>query len=98
MVCPYDDEHLLLVLQVDHSKVTGWFAAHWGNDVFARPTPYASMVLAAQEHDNGGWWDVELTIRSGDVVSDRELPRIAILQVGNAIVPVVAFEVLQIRP
>ena len=24
MVCPYDDERLLLILQVDHSKVTGW--------------------------------------------------------------------------
>ena len=59
MVCPYDDNHLLLILQVDHSKVTGWFAAHWGNENFARPTPYAAMVLAAQEHDTG-WWDWEI--------------------------------------
>jgi hypothetical protein len=59
MVCPYDDERLLLILQVDHSKVTGWFAAHWGNDNFARPSPYAAMVLAAQEHDTG-WWDWEI--------------------------------------
>lgn len=59
MVCPYDDNRLLLILQVDHSKVTGWFAAHWGNDTFARPSPYASMVLAAQEHDTG-WWDWEI--------------------------------------
>ena len=40
MVCPYDDERLLLILQVDHSRVTGWLAAHWGNDEFARPSPY----------------------------------------------------------
>ena len=59
MVCPYDDKHLLLILQVDHSKVTGWFAAHWGNDNFARPSPNAAMVLAAQEHDTG-WWDWEI--------------------------------------
>jgi hypothetical protein len=59
MVCPYDDERLLLILQVDHSRVTGWFAAHWGNDRFARPSPYAAMVLAAQEHDTG-WWDWEI--------------------------------------
>ncbi len=59
MVCPYDDERLLLILQVDHSKVAGWFAAHWGNDSFARPSPYAAMVLAAQEHDTG-WWDWEI--------------------------------------
>jgi hypothetical protein len=30
MVCPYDENRLLLILQVDHSRVTGWFAAHWG--------------------------------------------------------------------
>lgn len=59
MVCPYDDEHLLLILQVDHSRVTGWLAAHWGNDEFAPPSPYAAMVLAAQEHDTG-WWDWEI--------------------------------------
>ena len=59
MVCPYDENRLLLILQVDHSKVTGWFAAHWGNDTFARPSPYAAMVLAAQEHDTG-WWDWEI--------------------------------------
>ena len=59
MVCPHDDERLLLILQVDHSKVTGWLAAHWGNHDFARPAPYAAMVLAAQEHDTG-WWDWEI--------------------------------------
>jgi hypothetical protein len=59
MVCPFDESRLLLILQVDHSKVTGWFAAHWGNDNFARPSPYAAMVLAAQEHD-AGWWDWEI--------------------------------------
>lgn len=59
MVCPYDENRLLLILQVDHSRVTGWLAAHWGNDTFARPSPYAAMVLAAQEHDTG-WWDWEI--------------------------------------
>lgn len=59
MVCPYDDDRLLLILQVDHSKVTGWFAAHWGNDAFAALSPYHAMVLAAQEHDTG-WWDWEI--------------------------------------
>ena len=59
MVCPYDENRLLLIMQVDHSRVTGWFAANWGNDTFARPSPYAAMVLAAQEHDTG-WWDWEI--------------------------------------
>jgi Protein of unknown function (DUF3891) len=50
---------IYLILQVDHSKVTGWLAAHWGNDTFAPPSPYPAMVLAAQEHDSG-WWDWEI--------------------------------------
>jgi Protein of unknown function (DUF3891) len=59
MVCPYDDSRILLILQIDHSRVAGLLAAHWGNDHFARPQPYTSMVLAAQEHDSG-WWDWEI--------------------------------------
>lgn len=59
MVCRYDESHLLLVLQIDHSRIAGLLAAHWGNDDFAKLRPYASMVLAAQEHDSG-WWDWEI--------------------------------------
>jgi hypothetical protein len=59
MVCPYDDSRLLLILQTDHSRIAGLLAAHWGNDQFAKLRPYASMVLAAQEHDSG-WWDWEI--------------------------------------
>ena len=59
MVNVVDDERLLLVLQIDHSRKVGWMAAHWGNDVFAPLRPYNSMVLAAQEHDSG-WWDWEI--------------------------------------
>jgi hypothetical protein len=58
MVGRYDESRLLLVSQVDHSRVAGLLAAHWGNDAFAPPTPYVSMVLAAQEHDSG-WWEWE---------------------------------------
>lgn len=59
MVCRYDDSRLLLVLQTDHSRIAGLLAAHWGNNQFAKLSPYASMVLAAQEHDSG-WWDWEI--------------------------------------
>jgi hypothetical protein len=59
MVCPYDDSRVLLILQIDHSRIAGLLAAHWGNDQFARLQPYSSMVLAAQEHDSG-WWDWEI--------------------------------------
>jgi hypothetical protein len=58
MVCRFDDERLLLVLQIDHSRVAGFLASHWGNHVFARPRPYLSVVLAAQEHDSS-WWEWE---------------------------------------
>ena len=59
MVCPYNESQVLLVLQIDHSRIAGLLAAHWGNDQFAKLKPYASMVLAAQEHDSG-WWDWEI--------------------------------------
>jgi len=59
MVCPYDDSSVLLILQTDHSRIAGLLAAHWGNEQFAKLRPYASMVLAAQEHDSG-WWDWEI--------------------------------------
>jgi hypothetical protein len=59
MVSRYDDSRLLLILQIDHSRVAGLLAAHWGNDLFAPLRPYASMVVAAQEHDSG-WWDWEI--------------------------------------
>jgi hypothetical protein len=59
MVCPYGSSHLLLILQIDHSRIAGLLAAHWGNHEFTDLKPYASMVLAAQEHDSG-WWDWEI--------------------------------------
>lgn len=59
MAYPYDDARLILALQIDHSRVAGYLAAHWGNKEFARPEPYSSVVLAAQEHDIG-WWEWEM--------------------------------------
>jgi hypothetical protein len=43
-----------MITQIDHAKLAGLFAAHWGNQQFERPRPYASVVRAAQYHD-GGW-------------------------------------------
>jgi len=71
MVNPYDDSRLMLALQIDHSRVAGFFAAHWGgNQDFARPEPYASVVLAAQEHDIG-WWEWEM---SPSTLNDKGFP------------------------
>jgi uncharacterized protein DUF3891 len=51
-------EGLALVTQVEHGRVAGELAAHWGNAVFEGPTPRESVVLAARQHDEG-WraWD-----------------------------------------
>ncbi|HEV8725202.1 MAG TPA: DUF3891 family protein [Candidatus Binatia bacterium] len=71
MVCPYNESHVLLVLQIDHSRIAGLLAAHWGNAEFANPSPYASMVLAAQEHDSGWWdWEIKPTVNEQGYPSD----------------------------
>ena len=59
MISGRKDSNLVVVLQIDHSRVAGLLAAHWGNAEFGEPRPYGSMVLAAQEHDSG-WWDWEI--------------------------------------
>jgi hypothetical protein len=44
---------LLLVRQTDHAALSGVLAEHWGDGVFARPEPRASVLLAAARHDDG---------------------------------------------
>jgi hypothetical protein len=43
----------ILVPQTEHSKLVGQLAAQWGNDQFASPAPFASVVRAAMSHDFG---------------------------------------------
>ena len=38
MAYPFDDKRIILALQIDHSRVAGYFAAHWGNRDFDRPS------------------------------------------------------------
>ncbi len=62
------DDKAWLVTQPDHAEVSGYLAAHWGNEEFSRPGYYADSpdperlgaetVLAIAEHDNG-WWEWE---------------------------------------
>jgi hypothetical protein len=61
---------MMLALQIDHSRLAGYFAAHWGNQDFDRPRPYSSVVLAAGEHDIG-WWEWEM---KPSTLNDRGLP------------------------
>jgi hypothetical protein len=59
MIIAESNEHYRMITQNDHGDLAGQFAAHWGNEKFARLNPYQPMVLAAGAHDNGWWdWDV----------------------------------------
>lgn len=59
---------LWLISQPDHAIVSGYLAAHWGNDEFTRPGYFgaapdperlrAETLFAIAEHDNG-WWEWE---------------------------------------
>jgi hypothetical protein len=53
MVDPYDGSRLVSALQIDHSRVVGFFAAHRENKEFAGPEPNSSVVLAAHEDNIG---------------------------------------------
>ncbi len=83
MLKTIQDDRLWLVSQPDHSRIAGYFAAHWGNSAFASPGSFAAptpvadperlraeTVLAIAEHDNG-WWEWEAT---PDLSADDGLP------------------------
>lgn len=59
MIISENSECYRMISQNDHGDLAGQFAAHWGNDRFAKLEPYQSMVLAAETHDNG-WWDWDI--------------------------------------
>jgi Protein of unknown function (DUF3891) len=59
MIVQEQDDQLILIRQTDHAVLSGFFAREWGNDLFQRPEPFESLLLAASEHDNG-WRDWEL--------------------------------------
>jgi hypothetical protein len=56
------DGSLLLINQTEHAKISGLFAAHWGNANFTRPHPYEPVVRAAILHD-AGWYRYETSPR-----------------------------------
>jgi Protein of unknown function (DUF3891) len=59
MIVQEEGDQLILIRQTDHAVLSGFFAREWGNDLFQRPEPFESLLLAAREHDNG-WRDWEL--------------------------------------
>jgi Protein of unknown function (DUF3891) len=58
IVRKHADGSLVLIAQTNHAELSGQFAANWGNDVFARPRPFQSVVRAAIYHD-AGWYRYE---------------------------------------
>lgn len=52
------DGSFVLINQNDHAKLSGQMAAHWGNQLFATPAPFESVVRAAAFHDCG-WMTYE---------------------------------------
>ncbi|NIO06830.1 MAG: DUF3891 family protein [Deltaproteobacteria bacterium] len=63
MIISESAESYRMITQNDHGDLAGQFAAHWGNQQFAKLNPYQPMVLAAEAHDNGWWdWDIHPAI------------------------------------
>jgi hypothetical protein len=58
MIVRKQDGRLILISQSDHARLSGIFAAHWGNAKFARPTPTEPVVRAAAFHDCG-WYEYD---------------------------------------
>jgi Protein of unknown function (DUF3891) len=59
MIVQEQGDELVLIRQTDHAVLSGFLAREWGNDLFQRPEPFESLLLAAAEHDNG-WREWEL--------------------------------------
>jgi hypothetical protein len=51
---------LLCINQTTHALMAEEFCRHWGNQDFARPTPYSAVMLGISQHDNG-WYEWERT-------------------------------------
>jgi len=78
MIVRYEsDRSLVMITQNDHAKLSGLFAAHWGNDRFEKPRPHASTTRAAQYHDIG-WLRYEakphFNVETGKTPNFREVP------------------------
>jgi len=70
------DGRLLAITQTDHSRLAGFFAAHWGNSRFAPLEPYESVTRAATFHDFG-WLRYEtqpIINEAGETPGFRHLP------------------------
>ncbi len=53
-----DNDGFTLITQYDHAVLAGRIMEHWGNEMFAGPSPLHEVLFAVREHDCG-WkdWD-----------------------------------------
>ena len=58
MIVRQRGDGLMLISQSDHARLSGIFAARWGNDLFAVPEPREPVLRAAAFHDCG-WYDYD---------------------------------------
>jgi len=78
MIVRYESNgSLVMITQNDHAKLSGLFAAHWGNEQFEKPRPQGSTARAAQYHD-AGWLRYEakphFNADTGKTPNFREVP------------------------
>jgi hypothetical protein len=70
-------DELVCITQPDHAAISGFLAAHWGNETFARPGGFApsddpealrdEVLFAISQHDNGWWeWEASPRLAKGD--------------------------------
>jgi hypothetical protein len=53
MILHPEGDRIRLILQTDHAAQAGEFARRWGGELFDRPEPFDSVVLATARHDEG---------------------------------------------
>ena len=78
-----DNGTIRLVTQPDHARVSGYMAAHWGNEEFTKLGFYdncsdpdklaAETIFGIAEHDNG-WWEWEVSPTSSEL--DNPIPSV----------------------
>lgn len=76
MIVSRRPQGLVLVRQVDHQDQCALIAAAWGNDLFARVSPFGPVATAAVCHDEG-WraWEEAPEVRDGAPVNFTEIDR-----------------------
>jgi len=65
MIVRHERNGLLLISQPAHAWLSGKLAAAWGNEIFAKPSPFEAVILATRLHDIG-WLDWDAAPRLGE--------------------------------